>query len=92
VTSPTVANMPSVSDYVQLDPMDATNIAEFLFALASLVDPDMEPAEGLTDKQRRMLTSPPGKAVTADPRKLAARLREHVAAIRAQLRDDAPEL
>jgi hypothetical protein len=39
-----------------------------------------------------MLTSPPGKAVTADPRKLAARLREHVAAIRAQLRDDAPEL
>jgi hypothetical protein len=29
-----------VPDNVQLDPMDAVKISDFLFALANLVDPD----------------------------------------------------
>jgi hypothetical protein len=81
-----------VTDYVQLDPRDAGVIANYLFCLANLIDPDMKSRHQLTEVQRRMLTNPPAHAITANPQEMVGRLRDFVAAIHEQLGDEEPQL
>jgi hypothetical protein len=81
--------MPS---HVYLDPQDAGLIANYLYCLANLIDPDLDSPGQLTEIQRRLLTNPPAIAITADPRQMAGRLRDFVAKIHEQLGDGGPEL
>jgi hypothetical protein len=71
-----------VTDHVHLDPRDAANIADYLYGLANLIDPEMDSPGQLIEVQRRLLTNPPGRAISANPDHMANLLRDHVATIR----------